>query len=851
MADSSVRIRIEAIDDTQAGIESARSGLSGLGKVALGIVGGGLAVAGAAAAGLTAGLIDCTRAAMDAEGVQTQLNAVLSSTGSVTGVTAEMVNQLADHFMGLTQFEDEAIISGETVLARFREIGADVFPLATDSMLDLAQAMGVDLNTAATTLGKALATPGEGLLRLKAAGVVFTDQEREMLQAMVDSGNIAEAQRMILDRLQSSIGNVAEAAGSTATGRMIILSNQIGNLKETIGTALLPVLTQVGGALVSALQKPEIQAAISQLAATLGDFVSRVLPPLIEFLTGTLIPGLTTLAGLLSGNVNPAATGLSSAFSRISVILAPITNQLGPLIEALRSLWQTIAPILIPALQKLGDIVLNVIIPILGQQFMTTIQAIIGVISGLVQFLTGAINIIVGLFTGDLDKARLGAQQVTDGIRTIFESLGTALLETVKNIVDGIIGTFKQCGVDIVRPVQDIVDNVVNIITGTDWIKVAKGIIDGLVQGIKDNASKVGDAIKSTVKGAVDSVLGFLGIQSPSRLFQWIGQQMAAGLALGIQRSRSQVTGEMKSLLKDLFLAWEYNFRHLLTYGDRTSKDLKERFTKYIQEAVITPGMTLGDVAMQVYQRLMQRMLTADSFLRRNVGKAMREYQSMFEQLVRSFGLGKVTPFTHMQLAEMMLELASGVQRFGSAISSRYEERVLKPMQEQLRILEEQGTQLEQIARLKQAIAAAEERISAFQRQQQDLQFLQAQLEFVKMIKENGLNARQILGGLKLGLQADLPALLEAMTAAMQQLIGAAERELQIASPSRVFQQIGQNIMSALSTGVLRAVPAAAGITAGAMGQTVYNTYYLTAHYRYESPTGLAQRVRMLQMMAR
>jgi hypothetical protein len=73
-----------------------------------------------------------------------------------------------------------------------------------------------------------------------------------------------------------------------------------------------------------------------------------------------------------------------------------------------------------------------------------------------------------------------------------------------------------------------------------------------------------------------------------------------------------------------------------------------------------------------------------------------------------------------------------------------------------------------------------------------------------------------ILGDVKLGLDADLPALIEAMTRAMNEMIRKAEEELGIASPSRVFQRIGQQTMTGMAQGVfdMMSIPASSAALA-------------------------------------
>ena len=70
----------------------------------------------------------------------------------------------------VTRFEDDAIVSGQNMLLTFTNIGKDIFPQATEAMLNMSTAMGMDMQSAATMLGKALNDPIAGMTALGRAG---------------------------------------------------------------------------------------------------------------------------------------------------------------------------------------------------------------------------------------------------------------------------------------------------------------------------------------------------------------------------------------------------------------------------------------------------------------------------------------------------------------------------------------------------------------------------------------------------------------------------------------------------------------------------------------------------------
>ena len=205
-------------------------------------------VAGVAFGLVAAGLYSVVKSAADAEAVQAQLNAVLASTGGVAGVTAQAANDLAESLSRVTAFEDEAILSAENMLLTFTNISGTVFPEATETVLNMSQALGQDLQSSAIQLGKALNNPIDGITALSRVGVNFTEKQKDMIKSLQESGRGMEAQKIILAELATEFGGSARRAAETFDGQMKQLKNSIGNIGESIGNVLLPItkeLTQV------------------------------------------------------------------------------------------------------------------------------------------------------------------------------------------------------------------------------------------------------------------------------------------------------------------------------------------------------------------------------------------------------------------------------------------------------------------------------------------------------------------------------------------------------------------------------------------------------------------------------
>lgn len=187
------------------------------------------------------------------ESAEKQLEQTVSSTGMAAGLTADELKKMASGLQEVTTFGDEAVIGGQSLLLTFTNIGKDVFPRTTETMLDMSQALGQDLKSSAIQLGKALNDPIAGVSALSRVGVSFTAEQKEMIRTMVEMNDVAGAQNLILDELSREFGGQARAAAETYTGALQQQQNILGDYQEQLGGAIIPLQVQFTKAMVDFL----------------------------------------------------------------------------------------------------------------------------------------------------------------------------------------------------------------------------------------------------------------------------------------------------------------------------------------------------------------------------------------------------------------------------------------------------------------------------------------------------------------------------------------------------------------------------------------------------------------------
>ena len=167
---------------------------------------------------------------IDAEYATAQLNAVLISTKGAAGQSADALNAHAQALSYMTAYDDDAITGAQALLLTFTKIQGDTFPKATAAILDMAAAMNTDLKSATLQVGKALNDPILGVGALARAGVQFSEAQKEVIAKLTETGQVAEAQSIILAELKTQFEGSAAAAANTLGGALKKLSNELGNL---------------------------------------------------------------------------------------------------------------------------------------------------------------------------------------------------------------------------------------------------------------------------------------------------------------------------------------------------------------------------------------------------------------------------------------------------------------------------------------------------------------------------------------------------------------------------------------------------------------------------------------------
>lgn len=354
--------------------ENFANGLKNIGKMAV--------VAGAALlAGFGVALISGAKDAALAEAKVAQLDAVLKSTGGAAGMTRDSLLSMAEGLEKTTKFSAEAALEAESLLLTFTNIGKDTFPAATQAAADMATAMGTDMAGQSIALGKALNDPVKGITALTRVGVSFTDQQKEQIKSMQESGDMAGAQAIILGELNKEFGGSALAAGATFAGQLEIVKNGFGAITESLALQFMPYLSEALTWIQDNL--PAIQETFSKVFGVISD----VLKTAFEWFKIYILPALVELFDWVQANMPQIQSVFGIVFGAISGIVS--------------SLWHIFKDNLLPILHALWDFI-SPTFPLIKVVIKLAFDAVIGIVKLVIDIfdkVTGAIKTAVDWLT--------------------------------------------------------------------------------------------------------------------------------------------------------------------------------------------------------------------------------------------------------------------------------------------------------------------------------------------------------------------------------------------------------------------------------------------------------------------
>lgn len=277
-------------------------------------------------------------------------------------------------------------------------------------------------------------------------------------------------------------------------------------IKQSIESAFKPVSDVLG----------TIKKGVQDTFSKFWEVYDVYIKPAVENIKNGFSSILNTMLIVWNENIKPILDEWAIKFDTLwAEHIQPMANNflefMGKLINGISELWnkwlapliewiiENVAPVLAPIIKEIGNVFINVfgkIFDILGNFF---------------KVLGGLIDFIVGVFTGDWNKAWEGIKTIFSGIWGMIKGILGAVWESIKGIV--------RIAIDSLKAIIQLNLNIIYNVWSGIWNNI-KSFISNTWNGIKNIFSDLGGWFGNKFQEAYNSITRvFSGLGS---FFSWI-----------------------------------------------------------------------------------------------------------------------------------------------------------------------------------------------------------------------------------------------------------------------------------------------------------------------------------------
>lgn len=249
-----------------------------------------------------------------------------------------------------------------------------------------------------------------------------------------------------------------------------------------------------------------VTSGVLTVVQNLSDAISRLYDEHVKPFFDSIANGLSSIFETLITGYNtyilPVLQGLAEQFKGLlegplGGAILKIETFLGKLIDSLKLLWESVlVPLINWIIANLLPVVAE-IINVVGTVAIKAIKSLIKTIGDVADTLSGIIDFLVGVFTGDWELAWQGIKEIADGVWSLIKDIITGTWDAIKTVTKGALS--------IIKSVINVAWNAIKAVTLTVWNAIKKSL-SNLWNSLKSTASTVFNAIKTKVASVWDSV---------------------------------------------------------------------------------------------------------------------------------------------------------------------------------------------------------------------------------------------------------------------------------------------------------------------------------------------------------
>lgn len=458
--------------------------------------------------------------------------------------------------------------------------------------------------------------------------------------------------QFIVDNIEPLTGAIVGFGAALAGVKIVGIISELGGLGGAIAKVGSTILGIVGGpvglaitaiaaavgAIITLWNTNEgfregvisVWEGIQQVVSVAVEAVKAVISTLIEFFAGvvenikTVWSGITEFFSTLWTNI---VTTIQTVWSNIVTFFATIA-------EGVKAVW-------------------NGVTEFFTMIFTNAVTAVQTVWGGIVAFFTTiwtgiqtVFSAVVEFFSGIFSGAVTAIQSAWSGVTAFFSSIWAGI-QSIFSVVASVLGGFFRSAASAVQSAWNGVTSFFSGIWGkikgvfsdaiSAFSRIGRNIVDGIKNGISNAWNSLVSWVRGKFEGLVDSVLGFLGIHSPSRVFAEIGEDSMAGYAQGVEDDKSAekaLTDQMRSIISTAVNLSDQLNNKLIAKENELTEKLKDTGLDEATKESLNSQLTAVKEFRSEYESAMQQIEQSQE----SMANKLRDYGDLFESVKTESG---------------------------------------------------------------------------------------------------------------------------------------------------------------------------------------------------------------------
>ena len=471
---------------------------------------------------------------------------------------------IADQFSGilpatskgfLEQAQAAGILSDE--YSSLTEVPIDEYQAAVADML----AMGTEqLGLQGNTADEAFHTIAGSIAATKSA---WSDWLAELGKGDGDMGaateKLAESAIAAMENIVPRVGEVFSSLGEVA---MEYLPDAFGEVAEMATEFLVEKFGSTDLGVIGNTLMMQLATSLSSGMEWLGNAVTQYGPTLVQ-------KGLETIKSLSAGLRASAGTLIDAGLALAKNLAQGLADSLPAIIENVPEIVSNIAGVIndnAPKVLAAGWEIIKTLAmglveagPVLVENIPQILQALwdaftafnwLALGRNLITLLANGVRAGIGLAGGAARSVASRIKSAISNLPSTLATLGRNAINFLANAIRGMAGSARGAVTSIVSAAKGAISGLPG-----EFASIGSNIVSSLAAGIRSGLSFVSDAARSVASSAINAGKKVLGINSPSKVFTWMGQMIPAGLGGGIRQRAYDAVKAASDLASDVTAA--------------------------------------------------------------------------------------------------------------------------------------------------------------------------------------------------------------------------------------------------------------------------------------------------------